>query len=370
MSASQSPGKAPITQEKNDSKPLLVWLGFGFCLKCFVFSLLMGMLLLSLLFTGLNIPLGVQPRSLGASLELIYSAAIIPLFVLVGDILRSLSPWGYVAFAVFAIVLKGPRWIGESLRAGRWKFAGFEYDGKEVGSAFKKELGEAAEIVERANREIGEAYSSAKSYASQLRDQHQIGVLTSQVAVSVAEIVGAKCPADYRLTLYLPDFVFSDRLYQFTEYYDKLGMPIAGDRAGRTYSVRYGIIGRVWRSGVAEIEGELISKEDQDVLANDPNQGPIEKFIARRWGLSLEEAYHVKEYNSYGAIRLDIPENKVGLIFFYSKGVNAFGDDAERKKALKGIETMLQTCPLLPKLLEISHELAPWSGRIQIFRNS
>ena len=370
MSASPAPSKLPTEQEKSEAKPFLVWLGLGFCLKCFAFSLFMIMLLLSLLFTGLNIPLGLQPLSLAASLEIIYSAAIVPLFVLIGDILRSLSPWGFVVFTVLAIILQGPKWIGESLKTGRWKFGGFEYEGKEIVATFKKELGDAAEIVERANREIGEAYDSAKSYASQLRDQHQIGVLTGKAAVAVAEIVGTTCPEDYRFTLYLPDFLFSDRLYQFTEYYDKRGMPIAGARAGRTYSIRYGIIGRVWRSGVAEIEGELISKEDQELLAKDPSQGPIEKFIARRWGLTLEEAYHVKEYHSYGAIRLNLAESKVGLVFFYSKGVNAFGSETEKKSALKVIETMLQTCPLLPKLLDISHEVAPWSGRIQIFRNT
>jgi hypothetical protein len=216
----------------------------------------MIMLLLSLLFTGLNIPLGLQPLSLGASLEIIYSAAIVPLFVLIGDILRSLSPWGFVVFAILAIILKGPKWIGESLRAGRWKLGAFEYEGKKIVATFKKELGDAAEIVERANREIGEAYNSAEAYASQLRDQHQIGALTSKAATAVAEVIGTTCPEDYRFTLYLPDFLFSDRLYQFAEYYDKRGMPIVGGRAGRTYSISYGIIGRVWRSGVAEIEGE------------------------------------------------------------------------------------------------------------------
>jgi hypothetical protein len=246
--------------------------------------------------------------------------------------------------------------------------AGFEYDGTEVASTFKKELGEAAEIVDRANQEIGEAYKSAKAYASQLRDRYQIGIFASKVAIAVAEIIGPVCPQDYRLTLYLPDFVFSDRLYQFTEYYNKRGEQLPGERAGRTYSVRYGIIGRVWRSGVAEIEGELISTQDRALFLKD--QGPIEKFIARRWGLSLEEAIHVKEYNSYGAIRLSIAESKVGLIFFDSKLVNGFGDEAAREKALKAIEAMLVNSPLLPKLLEISHEVAPWSGRIQIFRNS
>jgi len=139
---------------------------------------------------------------------------------------------------------------------------------------------------------------------------------------------------------------------------------------GRTYSVRYGIIGRVWRSGVAEIEGELISKEDRELIAKDPSHGPIEKFIARRWGLTLEEAFRIKQYNSYGAIRLNLAENKVGLIFFYSKELNGFGDDSARERALKEIEVLLERSPLVSKLLEISREIASWSGRIQIFRNS
>jgi hypothetical protein len=160
-----------------------------------------------------------------------------------------------------------------------------------------------------------------------------------------------------------------NRLYQFTEYYNKRGEQIPGDRAGRTYSVRYGIIGRVWRSGVPEIEGELISKEDHELLKN-PSHGPIEKFIARRWGLTLAEALRVKEYNSYGALRLEIADNKVGLIFFDSKLANAFGDEAVKENALKAVQAMLEQSPLLPKLLEISHEVAPRSGRIQIFRNS
>jgi len=367
MAKSAETNEGPI-ETKKDPSPFLVWLGFGLCLKCFVFSILMVMLLLSVLFTGLNIPLGIEPFTLGASLKLIYSAAIVPLLVLIGEILKSFSPWGFIAFAILAIILIGPAWIRESLRSARWKLLGFEYDGTEVASTFKKELGEAAEIVDRANQEIGEAYKSAKAYASQLRDRYQIGIFASKVAIAVAEIIGPVCPQDYRLTLYLPDFVFSDRLYQFTEYYNKRGEQLPGERAGRTYSVRYGIIGRVWRSGVAEIEGELISTQDRALFLKD--QGPIEKFIARRWGLSLEEAIHVKEYNSYGAIRLSIAESKVGLIFFDSKLVNGFGDEAAREKALKAIEAMLVNSPLLPKLLEISHEVAPWSGRIQIFRNS
>ena len=93
--------------------------------------------------------------------------------------------------------------------------------------------------------------------------------------------------------------VFSDRLYQLSEYYDKHGRRIPGERSGRTYSIRYGIIGRVWRSGVAEVEGELISAEDRHQIGDNPDVRELEKFIARRWGLTLEEAVKVRPYQSY-----------------------------------------------------------------------
>jgi hypothetical protein len=355
---------------KSNSNSLLAWFGFGLCVKCVALSVLMIMLLLSLLFTGLNVPLGIEPFTLGESLKLIYLEALVPVFSLLGEILKAFSPWGFVAVAVLIVLLKGPEWIRESLRSARLKIGAFEYDGGNATSVFKKELNEATRIVERANKEIAEAYEAAKNYASQLRDRYQIGILTSKISFAIAEVFGAHCPEDYQLTLYLPDFVFGDRLLQFTEYYNRTGGQVSDGKAGRTFSVRYGIIGRVWRSGVAEIEGELISKEDRDLISKDPKHGPIEKFIARRWGLTLEEALRVKDYNSYGAMRLDIAESKVGVIFFYSRKLNAFGDDVAREKTLKEIEGVLERSLLLRKLLDISHEVAPWSGRIQIFRNS
>jgi hypothetical protein len=359
----------PTTRGTGDRTPFLVWFGFTFCLKCFAFSILMVMLLLSVLFTAFNVPLGIGPLSLGGSLKLIYSAAIVPIFALVGEILKRFSPWGFLTLVGIALILKGPAWIRESLRSARWKFGAFEYEGTEATSAFRKELNEAAMIVDTANKEIGGAYKSAKSYASQLRDRYQIGLLTSSVAVAVAKAIGSTCPKDYKLTLYLPDFVFGDRLFQFTEYYNKDGEQESKDQAGRTYSVRYGIIGRVWRSDVAEIEGELIPKDERELLLQDSRKDATERFIARRWGLSLEEAFHVKSYNSYGAIRLNVVDNKVGLIFFCSTMVNAFGDDSTKENTLKAIKTVLDGSPLIPKLLEIGREVAPWSGRIQIFRN-
>lgn len=369
VSAESDTGRASSEQR---SGSILAWVvSLGLCLKCVALSILTMMLMLSVLFTGLRVPLGIEPLSLGASLKLIYKGALVPIFSLLGEVLKAFSPWGFIVVIVLLLLLKGPEWLRDSVRSARLKIGAFEYDpGGNVTSAFKKELSEATQIVESANKEIGEAYDAAKNYASQLRDHYQIGVLTSKLAVAIAEVFNGHCPEDYQLTLYLPDFVFSDRLFQFTEYYDRAGMEASERKAGRTFSIRYGIIGRVWRSGVAEIEGELISKEERELIARDPRHGPIERFIARRWGLTLEEALRVKEYNSYGAIRLDVADSKVGVVFFYSRQTNAFGDDPTHESTLKAIEGVLEQSLLLRKLLEISDEVAPWSGRIQIFRNS
>src|SRR5713226_585775 len=102
MAENEAPNEIPAEKGKKESSPFLVWFGFGFCLKCFAFSLLMVMLLLSVLFAALNVPIGIEPFTLGGSLKLIYLSAIVPLLGLIGEILKSFSPWGFVAFAAFA----------------------------------------------------------------------------------------------------------------------------------------------------------------------------------------------------------------------------------------------------------------------------
>ena len=353
-----------------EPEPFLIAAGFGICVSCVALSITTFLFLLSVIFVLLEVPLGIEPITFGKLLLLIYRSAIVPLLALLADILRSFSPWGFVAFGAMLLVLKGPNWIREAVSSGRWKIGGVEYDGSIASSTFKRELIEAAKIVERANKEIGEAYEASKNFASTLRDKYQIGSLTGKVAKGIAEAIGPNCPDDYRMTLYIPDLVFGDQLYQFTEYYDRMGDQVTERKAGRTFSVRYGIIGRVWRSGVSEVEGQLLPKEERELLQREPTQGPIEKFIARRWGLSLDEAIQIRSYNSYGAIRLEIAEVKVGEIFFYSKEVDAFGKEELQRELLNKIEGVLDQNGLKSKLLEVSRDVAPWSGRIQVFKNS
>ncbi len=357
-------GKPRTDQTTPTSERNLGWFCASFCFLCAVFWVLCTFLLLSIIFVVLKIPLGIQPISLGSLIVLIYHKISFPLIVYFAGIFRSLFPWPAVAILVVVLIVWGPDRIAELIsRIGKLELpGGIKFEGRAPPpKEFQKELGEAARIVEKANKAIGEAYEGAKSFAADLRERNDIPRLVSELAVQVAQKIGAPCPDDYRLTLYVPDFIFSDRLFQFTEYYNKKGERISADRAGRTFSIRYGIIGRVWRSGIHEIEGNLIPPQERAEA-----EGDIERFIARRWGLTLKEAVQIRQYNSYAALRLQKADQTVGVLYFDSKAKDAFGDT---KALLSAILALLQEGSLVEKLLEISSEVAPWSGRIQIYRN-
>ena len=344
--------------------PGMPWFCGTFCFMCAVFGILAVFLLLSIILVGLKIPVGVEPPSLANLALILYHKIFLPFLLYFAEIFRSLLPWPAFAFLVLSLIAWGPDHgagiisnIGTLELPGGIKFVGRTPLPKE----FQRELGEAARTVDKANKAIEDAYDGVKSFATFLRERHDIPQLVSVLASTIAQQIGQLCPDDFRLTLYVPDFIFNDRLYQFTEYYNKRGERIAGDRAGRAYSIRYGIIGRVWRSGIDEIEGELVPPAELDGVNEN-----IESLIARRWGLTLVEAEHVRQYNSYAAFRLRRADRNVGLLYFDSKSVNAFGNKAALQEAILGL---LVDGPLVGKLLEISSEIRDWSGRIQIYRN-
>jgi len=336
---------------------------FGRCSICIAVSLFLIILFLSIAFVGLKIPVGDAPVTFVEGVTLAYSKILSPFLALIGEILKSFSPWGFIFLIALLVILWGPSWIRDILTASTYEFGSFRFDPTRA-LAFRRGLTETTRIVDRANKEISDAYEAAKEFATALRRDHAIDRLVSEAARSTAAKIGERCPEDFRLTLYVPDFLFADRLFQFTEYYDKSGLEKTSGRAGRTFSERYGIIGRVWRSGVHEIEGNLVADGDR----NDAED--IDRLIARRWGLSLDEAARIKAYPSYGAIRIESAERKLGILYFDSKLPDAFGDRQTMDNLAQSLATELKHSKLAAELLEINRETAPWSGRIQIFRNS
>ncbi|MGM5026908.1 hypothetical protein AB8B02_11855 [Tardiphaga sp. 862_B3_N4_1] len=339
----------------------------GTCFLCVALSILTIILFLSILFAALDVRLGFQSTSFRTLLISVFYAVCVPSISFLAEIIKSLFPWPILLILVLALIAWGPNRIRDLLSSAKFELpGGFKFDG---GSAppdiFRKEMGDAQRAVERANKEIEQAYDGAKIYVSQLRDRYDINKLVGDLALKVADAIGDNCPSDYRLTLYVPDLVFSDRLYQLSEYYDKKGNRVSEGRSGRAFSIRYGVIGRVWRSGVDEIEGELISADDRAQLGSAASGENLDKFIARRWGLTLDEVFKIRPYQSYGAIRLDGGGKSLGVIFFDSKLMNAFGNETLLREKIR---SLIRESKLTLSLLEINLELAPWS-RIQIFRN-
>lgn len=98
-------------------------------------------------------------------------------------------------------------------------------------------------------------------------------------------------PKCCRATIHIEGVIFADQLLQLLEYVSGDGTVLPGYAAGRTFSVRRGIVGRVWRSHIAEVEGVLPTDSSGSEI--DTKEGT--RHIAQIWGLTQTEAEHVKK---------------------------------------------------------------------------
>ena len=343
----------------------------AYCPLCFAVATITIIFLLTIIFYEMKIPAGFGPPTISKYLTLFYGGLVAPFISFLASIIVALSPWGIIFFAIVLLLGWGPAWIRETVAASRLEFpGGFKFDGTGYRGAFRKELNDATRLVWRFNKEVKEAYDAAEAFSSQLRDQRNIPTLASETAKNIAALVVVGCPSDFRLTIYIPDLLFSDRLYQMVEYYDGEGTRVSDGKTGRVFSIRYGVIGRVWRSGVSEIEGDLIAAEDRQSLNEGAGAADVERFIARRWGLTLDEAEHVSKYNSYGAIRLEWADRLLGVLYFDSKQKNAFGGREDMDQLLTGVRNLLKGSDLLRRLSDVIREVTPWSGRIEVIKNA
>jgi hypothetical protein len=108
-----------------------------------------------------------------------------------------------------------------------------------------------------------------------------------------------------RCTIHVDDFLLADTLYQLLDYYPD------GKGHGRTWSVRFGMIGKVWRSGVDAIEATL-----------EKNRG----VLIREWGMTEREASaRGHDRASFLGVHIVGPnEGRVGLFYADAKDEYAF----------------------------------------------
>jgi hypothetical protein len=116
---------------------------------------------------------------------------------------------------------------------------------------------------------------------------------------------------DFRCTLHVPDLLFAETFYQLLDYYTDRK---SGKTHGRTWSFRFGIIGKVWRSRFSEVTEQVPTDTDK---------------LIQEWGMTDEEAKRAgKGRQSFFCVLI---KNENGVV------VGMFYLDAKDKFAFTGI---------------------------------
>lgn len=184
----------------------------------------------------------------------------------------------------------------------------------EIRSYFK---GAFNELIEKAREE----------FDHEIKVQRLGELLERVVTEALPKVVTTTSLVDpsRRATIYVPDIIFDDFLYQLTDYFPRE----AGKRSGRRFSMRFGIIGRVWRLGETIGKGAAVPKGDD---------AKIQRSLIEEWGMFRDEAIKSRGRPSYLCVLLKTELKVHGLLYIDSEKGNAFGDD----KAAQEVAIMLE----------------------------
>jgi hypothetical protein len=163
-------------------------------------------------------------------------------------------------------------------------------------------------------------------------------------------------PTQIRSTIYVPDVLFADSLYQLVDYYP----PYPELARGRTFSGRYGIIGRAWRLMETQYA---------------PSVSPDTHDLVNNWGMTVQEAERAaKGRQSFGCVVLkDALGNCLGIFYLDAHNEKAFGENHDSDSWIKIEEAIVagsKETGLIDALGKIRSELATVSPRVDIYRNT
>lgn len=231
---------------------------------------------------------------------------------------------------------------------------------------FKLELSEQITEIARERDDLSKALSSVRA---KIEAQLRVKVVEANIPQNFARFVsdvgselkgrntnfdGAKC----RATIYIEDPIFAGQLMQLLEYVSGDGTPLPGLAAGRSFSIRRGIVGRVWRSHLPEIEGVL-----PDNLATVEPQDKY-KYIARIWGMTQLEAEHAAKYPSYISVPFEYTPTRCGVFYMDSTMENAFTNEDNKAGLIMFIQQKVKELRLDGAIGELNASLA--ASRLQI----
>ena len=155
---------------------------------------------------------------------------------------------------------------------------------------------------------------------------------------------------DYRCTIHVPDLLFAETFYQLLDYIPR--QPGAETR-GRTWSYRFGFIGKLWRSEKQSDIWGTVPTNPEDLINN--------------WGMTREEAENAgKGRKSFLGVLLTRHSVPVGLFYMDAKGENEFGPDVD-EALRKFITAECDRLEITKDLADIAEELRGQAALIRIY---
>jgi hypothetical protein len=186
--------------------------------------------------------------------------ALRSLLAFFGDLLRTLFPWPAVVLLLGVLFIFSSNsfafLLGLTRLVRKIKILGAEID---LSEAERSQIRGAASDLE----ETIEAYRkfARTNIETKVRDLDIDRRLRLFIGSNATDFFAdGKQPERFRCTIHISDVAMQGYLYQLLDYFP------AGSGAGRAFSQRYGIIGKVWRSGKAQIVGNLIPGADRGDL--------------------------------------------------------------------------------------------------------
>ena len=173
----------------------------------------------------------------------------------------------------------------------------------------------------------------------------------------VPKLANRTLPDNFRCTIHVNDFLLKDRLYQLIDYY-----PSGVDTAGRVLSIRYGVIGNAYRTGLPQIKGDLLESHKREGL----DESQVIKAIALEWCLTIHEARNISKYPSYCAVLLRHEGRSIGVFYMDSTDAHAFGSTDNSPELVGAIEKAAKETGLAKDVAEIISELKSASPKLEI----
>jgi hypothetical protein len=209
----------------------------------------------------------------------------------------------------FAVTKRGRRFVGlVGQRVTKLSAFGISFELTPTAAQGTQQALEStfAELRPRVNRECD---SKVRKYEIDERF-----ATVAQVACDAARSSG-HAVSQFRATLYVEDPLISGRLIQLLDYYPEPSGP-----RGRTFSIRFGLVGLAWRSGDMHVVGH--------VATNDPPS------LIEGWGMTRREAEQAGQGRP-SFLGLPIKVDGYILAIFYADafGEDAFGADATDQRA-------------------------------------